>query len=66
MNATFVKLSTLLQYRVLPPRVSEIVGVCHLKAFIYDDNVLMTGANLSNTYFSNRQDRWAVALSQHI
>ena len=61
---SFVKLSTLLQYRVLPPRVSEIVGVCHLKAFIYDDNVLMTGANLSNTYFNNRQDRWAVSFSQ--
>lgn len=39
----------------------EIVGVQHIKAFIFDDTVLLTGANLSNTYFSNRQDRaWLI------
>ena len=57
--------------RVLPPRVSEVVGVCHLKAYVFDDSVLLSGANLSNTYFSTRQDRYyafrdAPALAAHI
>ncbi len=30
-------------HRVLPPRVSEVVGVCHLKAYIFDDSVLISG-----------------------
>ena len=41
--------------RVLPPRVSEVVGVCHLKAYIFDNDVLISGANLSNDYFTIRQ-----------
>ena len=57
--------------RLLPPRVSEVVGVCHLKAYIFDDDIMISGANLSNTYFSMRQDRYfiirnAKLLSQHI
>ena len=57
--------------RLLPPRVSEMVGVCHLKAYIFDDDIMISGANLSNTYFSMRQDRYflirnAEILSQHI
>jgi CDP-diacylglycerol--glycerol-3-phosphate 3-phosphatidyltransferase len=43
---------------VLPARVQEIVGVCHLKAFVFDDTVIMTGANLSTSYFTVRQDRY--------
>jgi CDP-diacylglycerol--glycerol-3-phosphate 3-phosphatidyltransferase len=46
--------------RVLPPRVSEVVGVAHIKAYVFDDTVLLSGANLSNTYFSTRQDRYYV------
>ena len=58
-------------YRLLPPRVSEVVGVCHLKAYIFDDDIMISGANLSNTYFSIRQDRYfiirnAQLLTQHI
>lgn len=57
--------------RVLPPRVSEVVGVAHIKAYAFDDSVLLSGANLSNTYFSMRQDRYYVfrdapLLAQHI
>lgn len=44
--------------RVLPPRVREVVSVCHLKIYLFDDDVLLTGANLSNDYFSHRQDRY--------
>lgn len=43
---------------VLPVRAQEIVGVCHLKAFVFDDNVIMTGANMSTSYFTVRQDRY--------
>ncbi|GAB4822465.1 hypothetical protein N2152v2_009511 [Parachlorella kessleri] len=44
--------------RLLPPRVREIVGVQHMKAYVFDDTLLISGANLSNTYFTNRQDRY--------
>ncbi|KAG6552434.1 hypothetical protein Mapa_005995 [Marchantia paleacea] len=43
---------------LLPARVNEVVGVCHLKAFVFDDHVLMTGANMSSSYFTDRQDRY--------
>ena len=42
---------------MLPPRVKEVVGVNHLKVYLFDENVILSGANLSNTYFTNRQDR---------
>ena len=44
--------------RLLPARVSEIIGVCHLKAYVFDDDVLISGANMSTTYFTKRQDRY--------
>ncbi|KAJ7531799.1 hypothetical protein O6H91_14G058900 [Diphasiastrum complanatum] len=43
---------------LLPARWNEVVGVCHIKAYIFDDNVLISGANLSSSYFTNRQDRY--------
>lgn len=46
-----------LMKRTLPPRLREILGVQHMKAFVFDDDVIITGANISNTYFLNRQDR---------
>jgi CDP-diacylglycerol--glycerol-3-phosphate 3-phosphatidyltransferase len=47
-----------LMHRVMPARVNEIFGVQHIKAFVFDDEVLLSGANLSNDYFTNRQDRY--------
>lgn len=44
--------------KILPSRLNEVVGVCHMKAYIFDDHVLMSGANLSSSYFTNRQDRY--------
>ena len=38
--------------------MSEVIGVCHLKAYVFDDNVVISGANLSTTYFTKRQDRY--------
>lgn len=40
---------------MLPPRVNEIVGVSHVKAYIFDDVLLVSGANLSSDYFTRRQ-----------
>eukprot|EP00898_Chlorokybus_atmophyticus_P006690 jgi/Chlat1/7021/Chrsp56S06702 len=43
---------------ILPPKYNEGMGVSHLKVYIFDDNVLVSGANLSSIYFTNRQDRY--------
>lgn len=43
---------------VLPHRTREVLGVCHVKAAVFDDNVLWTGANLSEQYLTHRQDRY--------
>jgi phosphatidylserine/phosphatidylglycerophosphate/cardiolipin synthase-like enzyme len=36
----------------------EAVGVWHMKFYIFDDTIIISGANLSDTYFTNRQDRY--------
>lgn len=46
--------------RQLPSRWAEGVGVQHIKLYAFDDTVVLTGANLSNDYFTNRQDRCVV------
>eukprot|EP00887_Chlorella_sp_A99_P003236 scaffold9.g3236.t1 len=43
--------------QVLPPRVREVVGVSHAKLYLFDDDVLISGANISNAYLEGRQDR---------
>jgi CDP-diacylglycerol---glycerol-3-phosphate 3-phosphatidyltransferase len=45
---------------LLPSRVNEILGTQHMKIFCVDDTVLISGANLSDIYFTNRQDRYVV------
>lgn len=37
--------------------LNEIFGVQHTKVCVFDDNVLLTGANMSENYFTERQDR---------
>jgi CDP-diacylglycerol---glycerol-3-phosphate 3-phosphatidyltransferase len=40
-------------------RSKELLGVQHTKLFVFDDeDVLLTGANLSDDYFRNRMDRY--------
>nr|XP_039273700.1 CDP-diacylglycerol--glycerol-3-phosphate 3-phosphatidyltransferase, mitochondrial-like [Styela clava] len=46
--------------KYLPARWNEVIGVAHLKVFIFDDTFIISGANLSNDYFVNRQDRYMV------
>jgi len=37
---------------------NEVAGVFHLKCYIMDDNIIFTGANLSEEYFVDRVDRY--------
>jgi CDP-diacylglycerol--glycerol-3-phosphate 3-phosphatidyltransferase len=46
--------------RTLPPRWAEGVGVQHVKCYVFDDTVVLTGANLSSDYFTSRQDRCVI------
>ena len=43
---------------ILPGKFSEIVGVQHTKVCVFDNDVCISGANLSNDYFTDRQDRY--------
>ena len=47
-------------WRILPQRAKECVGTQHMKFVLVDDTVIVTGANLSETYFTDRQDRYLV------
>ncbi|CAG8534918.1 9627_t:CDS:2 [Funneliformis mosseae] len=42
----------------LPPRFNEGIGLMHIKSFIFDHNLMLSGANLNHDYFINRQDRY--------
>ena len=39
-------------------RWRELRGVHHMKYYMVDDSCVLSGANLSDTYFTNRQDRY--------
>ncbi|KAF0852466.1 mitochondrial CDP-diacylglycerol--glycerol-3-phosphate 3-phosphatidyltransferase [Andalucia godoyi] len=43
---------------LVPERLREVFGVQHVKCYVFDDAVIMSGANLSDQYFENRQDRY--------
>ncbi|XP_070172453.1 CDP-diacylglycerol--glycerol-3-phosphate 3-phosphatidyltransferase, mitochondrial isoform X2 [Polyergus mexicanus] len=44
----------------IPDRFNELIGLQHMKLYIIDDDLIISGANLSNDYFTNRQDRYFV------
>lgn len=44
--------------KALPSRYNELIGLQHMKLYIADDTVLLSGANCSNDYFQRRQDRY--------
>lgn len=47
------------QHRKLLENVlAEVKGVHHVKLYLFDDDVIVTGANLSHSYFTYRQDRY--------
>jgi len=43
---------------MLPSPLNEAVGVFHMKSYIIDNNLILSGANLSQEYFCDRQDRY--------
>uniref|UniRef100_A0A146WRZ3 CDP-diacylglycerol--glycerol-3-phosphate 3-phosphatidyltransferase n=1 Tax=Fundulus heteroclitus TaxID=8078 RepID=A0A146WRZ3_FUNHE len=43
---------------LVPDRFNETIGVQHIKVYLFDDSVIISGANLSDWYFTNRQDRY--------
>ncbi|KAF2086980.1 hypothetical protein K490DRAFT_74160 [Saccharata proteae CBS 121410] len=52
--------------KLLPRRINEGWGLQHMKLYGVDDELIMSGANLSNDYFTNRQDRYHVFSSKEI
>ncbi|QIW98577.1 hypothetical protein AMS68_004095 [Peltaster fructicola] len=49
-----------LKKSMLPKRINEGWGLQHMKLYGIDDEIIMSGANLSEDYFTNRQDRYHV------
>ena len=43
-----------LQY-ILPSKWNELLGLQHCKVYIFDNSLIISGANLSKDYFTNRQ-----------
>ncbi|SMN21931.1 similar to Saccharomyces cerevisiae YCL004W PGS1 Phosphatidylglycerolphosphate synthase [Maudiozyma saulgeensis] len=44
--------------RLIPKRFNEGLGLQHMKIYGFDNELILSGANLSNDYFTNRQDRY--------
>lgn len=51
---------------IIPKRINEGWGLQHMKLYGIDDEIIMSGANLSNDYFTNRQDRYHIFKSKAI
>ena len=51
---------------LIPKRINEGWGLQHIKLYGIDDEVILSGANLSNDYFTNRQDRYHVFSSKQV
>ncbi|MGH0138356.1 UNVERIFIED_CONTAM: hypothetical protein FKN15_038497 [Acipenser sinensis] len=43
---------------LIPERFNETIGLQHMKVYVFDDSLIISGANLSDSYFTNRQDRY--------
>lgn len=43
---------------LIPPRFNEGFGTWHAKIYGADDTVMISGANLNKSYFTDRQDRY--------
>ena len=60
MNLHFFQHNSLARNSFLAPTymTRETQGVFHLKHYIFDQTVILTGANLSEEYFTTRYDRY--------
>lgn len=51
---------------VTPKRVNEAWGLQHMKLYGFDDEIMLSGANLSEDYFTDRQDRYYMFKNQDL
>jgi CDP-diacylglycerol--glycerol-3-phosphate 3-phosphatidyltransferase len=52
--------------KYIPKRINEGWGLQHMKLYGCDDEIIMSGANLSSDYFTNRQDRYHLFRSKEL
>lgn len=55
-----------LRKKYVPKRINEGWGLQHMKLYGVDDEIILSGANLSSDYFTNRQDRYHLFSSKDI
>ncbi|KAL6704577.1 CDP-diacylglycerol--glycerol-3-phosphate 3-phosphatidyltransferase [Coniothyrium glycines] len=55
-----------LRKRYIPKRINEGWGLQHMKLYGIDNEIIMSGANLSSDYFTNRQDRYHLFRSKEL
>ncbi|KAB8270232.1 hypothetical protein BDV30DRAFT_215483 [Aspergillus minisclerotigenes] len=55
-----------LRKKWIPKRINEGWGLQHMKLYGIDDEIILSGANLSNDYFTNRVDRYHVFKSKEL
>lgn len=55
-----------LRKKHIPKRINEGWGLQHMKLYGIDDEIILSGANLSSDYFTNRQDRYHLFSSKDI
>ena len=55
-----------LRKALIPKRINEGWGLQHIKLYGIDDELILSGANLSNDYFTNRQDRYHIFSSKQV
>ncbi|VVT58472.1 uncharacterized protein SAPINGB_P006225 [Magnusiomyces paraingens] len=51
---------------VVPKRFNEGWGLQHMKLYGFDDEIILSGANLSHDYFTDRQDRYMLFRSKEL
>ncbi|KKK19568.1 CDP-diacylglycerol--glycerol-3-phosphate 3-phosphatidyltransferase [Aspergillus ochraceoroseus] len=55
-----------LRKKWIPKRINEGWGLQHMKLYGIDDEIMLSGANLSQDYFTNRVDRYHVFQSKEL
>lgn len=52
--------------KYMPKRINEGWGLQHMKLYGFDDEIILSGANLSEDYFTNRLDRYHLFKSKEL
>ncbi|KIW71008.1 hypothetical protein PV04_03231 [Phialophora macrospora] len=52
--------------KYMPKRINEGWGLQHMKLYGFDDEIMLSGANLSDDYFTNRLDRYHLFSSKEL